>query len=68
MTKEFMIVPASSLYQVGIEMQKGFDDGYRITEGWPVQLGWIYEVKMERDVAVEKKGPGRPAGNKQKEV
>lgn len=67
--KDYRIVPASTLYDVGMEMQKGFDEGYRISEGWPVQIGWIYEVKMEKDLEVaEKKGPGRPASNKQKEV
>ncbi|HCI1171274.1 TPA: hypothetical protein NOB78_002952, partial [Enterococcus faecium] len=48
-----------------IEMQKGFDEGYRITEGWPVQLGWIYEVKMEKQLEAsaseEKRKAGRPA-------
>lgn len=63
--KDYRITAASSLYQVGIEMQKGFDEGYRITEGWPVQLGWIYEVKMEKQLEAsaseEKRKAGRPA-------
>lgn len=69
MSKEYKIEPASSLYEVGMAMQRGFDEGYRITEGWPVQIGWIYEVKMERDVVVEeKRAVGRPKVDKQKEV
>jgi hypothetical protein len=63
--KEYRIEPASTLQDVGIALQKGFDEGYRVSEGWPVQIGWYYEVKMEKDLEVvtppeEKRKAGRP--------
>lgn len=70
--KEYRIEPAATLQDVAIVLQKGFDEGYRVSEGWPIQLGWYYEVKMEKDVVVEateeKRKPGRPAVDKQKEA
>jgi hypothetical protein len=67
--KDERIEPANTLQDVASILQKGFDEGYRVSEGWPIQIGWYYEVKMEKDLEVaEKKGPGRPAGNKQKEA
>lgn len=67
--KEYRVEPASTLSDVGVKLQQGFDDGYRVSEGWPIQIGWIYEVKMERDAVVEeKRAVGRPKVDKQKEV
>lgn len=61
--KDERIEPANTLQDVASILQKGFDEGYRVSKGWPIQIGWIYEVKMEKDLAdnePEKKRVGRP--------
>lgn len=66
--KDYRIEPAPTLQDVATVLQKGFDEGYRVSEGWPIQIGWYYEVKMEKDLGEsvtndkpeEKRKAGRP--------
>lgn len=57
MTAETKIEYVPSLYQLGLYLQEQFDAGYRIVEGWPLQTGWQYEVKMTK--TSKKKNPDK---------
>lgn len=62
MTMDTKINLLSSLHDVGAYMQEQWNEGYSICPGWPIQLGWMYEVKMIKGDSTESKPVGRPKG------
>lgn len=64
--KETKPVMAHSLYDMGQQLNALFAEGYTIKGGWPLQIGWMYDLQMEKDVpsytaeVVKKQSVGRP--------
>lgn len=55
-----------SLYQIGLLIQENVLEGYRLVEGYPIQIGAYYELQMEivPEAHLPKAKPGRPAKDK----
>ena len=62
MTEQISIL-TPNLGNMGLEIQENVLKGYRLVDGYPLQLGWQYEAIMkliEQPVAEVKKAIGRP--------
>lgn len=50
-----------NLYVLCQEAQELILDGWKFSEGYPVQLAWVYHANLEKEEAVvEKRTAGRP--------
>lgn len=64
MTEQITIF-TPNLAVMGLEIQENVLKGYRLQDGYPLQLGWQYEAIMNliEQPVVEVRKPGRPVGS-----
>lgn len=66
MNKEYINIIKASLPALGQEIQDYVLMGYRLAEGYPMELGWQYHVVLEREVVEEKPVEDKPKAGRPK--
>jgi hypothetical protein len=68
MTEQIVIL-TPNLYTMGLEIQENVLKGYRLQDGYPLQLGWQYEAVMTKAAVpvipqpTPERSVGRPRGS-----